>query len=381
MQLNVNLQIKVAYAAFYGSFSLKQKQREKPAAFLMLIVKRYMNMKKTIYSAALIGTGRIGYSLGLDKKREQPASHSMALNANKRIELVAGCDIDKEALETWHRANRKAEAFVSVEEMLAFKPCDIITVAVNEDAHLKTALAAINAKPELVILEKPVALNMNEGLLLKEACQKANVPVLVNHERRFAKDYQKAKELIKTIGDLQIIHASLYSGLRVYSKAEENTGAYSLIHDGTHLVDIVRFLLDDVQLENPKIFGVYKSSDGAVRNVSAQYEKDGVSIVFDFSGRCRFFGFEIIITGTEGRVTVGNGIAKVERRESSKLYSGFYSLTQKNVVFPKKTGYFANMVQNAVDFLDGKAALGSTLQTGLDALKMLEEIKNNLVNA
>lgn len=345
-----------------------------------MLFKNGMYMEKTIYTASIIGTGRIGYSLGLDKKREQPASHSMALNANKRIKLVAGCDINSENLENWHKANKNAKAFSSVEEFLSIVPSDIITVAVNEDAHLKTALAAINAKPRLVILEKPVALNVCEAMQLKEACEKTNVPVLVNHERRFAKDYQKAKELIKTIGNLQTIHASLYSGLRVYSKAEEETGAYSLIHDGTHLVDIVRYLLDDVQLENPKIFGIYKSDDGAVRNVSAQYEKDGVSIVFDFSGRCKFFGFEIVITGTEGRITIGNGIAKVERRKPAKLYSGFYSLTQENVVFPKKTGYFANMVQNAVDFLDGKAALGSTLQTGIDALKMLEEIKNSLVN-
>ena len=56
-------------------------------------------MQNKTYSAALIGTGRIGYSLGLDKKREQPASHSMALNAEKRIKLVAGCDINAENLE------------------------------------------------------------------------------------------------------------------------------------------------------------------------------------------------------------------------------------------------------------------------------------------
>jgi len=33
------------------------------------------------------------------------------------------------------------------------------------------------------------------------------------------------------------------------------------------------------------------------------------------------------------------------------------------------------MIQNAVDFLDGKANLRSTLQTGINALSVLEEIK------
>ena len=45
-----------------------------------------MNEKK--YKVAIIGTGRIGFTLGFDKKREQPASHSFAINKNSRLELL-----------------------------------------------------------------------------------------------------------------------------------------------------------------------------------------------------------------------------------------------------------------------------------------------------
>lgn len=336
-------------------------------------------LEKKIYSSALIGTGRIGYSLGLDKKREQPASHSMALNAEKRIKLVAGCDTNPENLERWHSVNRRAAAFSNIKELLDSQKFDIITVAVNEDVHLEAALAAIKAKPRLLILEKPVALNMADGLTIKRAAEEAAVPVLVNHERRFAKDYALAKSLVPTIGDLQSVHASLMSGLRVYSEKEEATGAYSLIHDGTHLVDIVRFLLDDPVLEKPQISGIFKSEDDAVRNVSAHYQTaDGTAVNFDFSGRSKFFGFEVVLTGTLGRISIGNGIAKLERRRASKLYTGFYSLTKENAHFPRKTCYFSNMVKNAADFLDGKEPLKSTIDTGLAALKMLEEIKSFL---
>ena len=61
------------------------------------------------------------------------------------------------------------------------------------------------------------------------------------------------------------------------------------------------------------------------------------------------------------------------------MYSRFYSLTSdKKIRKPKKTLYFANMVQNAVDYLDGICDLKSTLQTGTDALVVLEEIKSKL---
>jgi hypothetical protein len=76
---------------------------------------------------------------------------------------------------------------------------------------------------------------------------------------------------------------------------------------------------------------------------------------------------------------VGNGFLKFYRREESSLYSGFYSLVrQDDVRPPKKTGYFSNMVQGAVDFLDSKTDLRSSLQTGINALAVLEEIRKEL---
>ena len=61
--------------------------------------------------------------------------------------------------------------------------------------------------------------------------------------------------------------------------------------------------------------------------------------------------------------------------------NGFYSLEKDlKVKRPKKTKYFSNMVKNAVDFLDGKAELKSNLLTGINTLRILEDIKNQLKN-
>ncbi|MBP5587986.1 MAG: hypothetical protein J6X37_04600, partial [Treponema sp.] len=56
---------------------------------------------KQQYTACVIGTGRIGFTLGFDKKREQPASHTMALLKNKRIRIIAGCDKNFDELKKW----------------------------------------------------------------------------------------------------------------------------------------------------------------------------------------------------------------------------------------------------------------------------------------
>ena len=93
------------------------------------------------------------------------------------------------------------------------------------------------------------------------------------------------------------------------------------------------------------------------------------------SGRSRFFEFRVEILGTEGKICIGNGIADFFVRKESRLYSGFYSLEKQRVRLPKKSGYFSGMVENAVDFLDGKAPVLSSLEEAVKDLKVLEEIK------
>ncbi|MFA6856646.1 MAG: Gfo/Idh/MocA family oxidoreductase [Treponema sp.] len=353
--------------------------------------------KRQKYTAAIIGTGRIGFSLGLDKRREQPASHTMAMINEKRIRLIAGCDNNPTHLDDWHRYYRKGIVYSSYAYLLAACSPDIVVIAVNESAHLETALAVIRSRPRLLILEKPVALTMRDGLLIADAAVKYNVPVMVNHERRFALDYTAAKSYMSKLGCIQSVTAELDSGLRVYSSADESTGAYSLLHDGTHLVDIVCFLLGQKNnkadksaekrsiLFDPVVTSVYydEKAPSVVRNVSVHFKSDICpDVTIRLSGRSSYFAFGVDVCGTEGRIRIGNGYAEFYRREQSKLYTGFYSLVRdEKIRLPKKTCYFSNMVKNAVDYLDGKAQLKSTLQDGLEDLDILEQIRALLQDA
>ncbi len=358
-------------------------------------------MKDKIYTAAVIGTGRIGFSLGFDKKREQPASHTFALLDNKRVKIIAGCDKNPENLAAWQSYVKQKNGPVQIfnDTTSLFENCkpDIVVIAVNEDSHLQCSLDVIAKKPRLIILEKPVALNVADGQKIVQAATENNVPILVNHERRFASDYAFAKKYMQKIGEIMSVSARLDSGLRVYCDDAESNGEYSLLHDGTHLVDIVSSLLEDDEnskqaennqnvLKNMKITSIFydKENPRVVRNVSVHFESEKCpDVSLNISGRSRFFGFEIDIIGREGRIRIGNGIHEYFVRKESKLYTGFWSLAKDKTVpraqiTARKTGYFSNMLQNGIDFLDGKAQLRSTLQTGMNALKILEEIKNEL---
>ena len=345
-------------------------------------------MEKNRYIAAIVGTGRIGFSLGFDKKREQPASHTMAILNNKRINLIAAADTNEENLESWRKFVKKHHskkeftlAFPTSKELYENVTClDIITVAVNEDHHLEECIKAIEYKPRLVILEKPVALNSEEAEKIRAKALECGVPVMVNHERRFAKDYLSVVKMIEQIGDIQSVVGELDSGLRIYGEEFEKDGTYSLLHDGTHLVDIVQYLFH-CELKQPSVSGIFKDEKSVVRNFSAHYSSVVSSygtipeVTIKMSGRSKFFEFRIEILGTLGKICIGNGFAELFLRKESKLYTGFYSLTKQKISLPKKTGYFSGMVQNAVDFLDGESELVSPLEDAISDLRVLEEIK------
>ena len=260
---------------------------------------------------------------------------------------------------------------------------------------------------------------MEEAFKIKKASDENNVPVLVNHERRFSEDYALAKKFLSEIGTLQEIRASLYSAMAVYIPDEEKTGAYSLLHDGTHLVDILLYFLEDLNspstliqvsekehskekkegndiffkkpaqseeekkitvnslLKRPVVSGIVIDEFGKVRQFNAFYITHMCpSVNLFISGRSKFFQFEMELTGTEGRICIGNGYCKLYRSEESPLYEKFYSLVaDKKIAIPQKTLYFANMIKNAVAFLDGTEELRSSLRTGMNALAILEELK------
>lgn len=341
---------------------------------------------KQKYSVALIGVGRIGFTLGFDKKREQPACHTMAILKNRKTSLKFACDENESSLSYFKRFNKNVVLFSNTSALFATVKPDIVVIAVNECSHYKVCMQAIRAKVKLIILEKPVALNIDEANELLEASKEYGVDVLVNHERRFANDYKIAKNYMQLIGSILAINARLDSSLFVYATEAEKTGAYSLLHDGTHLIDIVMFLLEDEigekVLEHQKISSITYDDEtkNVVRTLNVHFENQKCSDVnITFSGKSRFFGFEVDVIGSEGRIRIGNGIFEFYKRVESSLYTGFYSLEiDKNIKKPKKTKYFSNMLQNAVDHLEKGVPLKSTIQTGLNVINVISEIVENI---
>jgi predicted dehydrogenase len=175
----------------------------------------------------------------------------------------------------------------------------------------------------------------------------AGMRILTNHERRYSADYIQAKAILESdrLGQLLGVRAVLYMG-------RGRRLLDVLWHDGTHLADAVMFLTDRT-LRRRRSWGdplTAKKGTAYLEAVLTGREAGvkPVPCVIEV-GACRdHLVFEMEFSCERGRLRIGNGVYEVWESVESPYAEGFRSLARTLERFEGNTGYFANMVADAV---------------------------------
>ncbi len=114
-------------------------------------------------------------------------------------ELVAVCDQDPSTVEA---ASRKysVRGYTSWDEMLEREKLDAVVVAVPTRFHLAAGLAALERGTH-VLIEKPIATNLDEGRKLLAAANRSKTVLAVGHVERFN---PAVRELQRRVNDGEI---------------------------------------------------------------------------------------------------------------------------------------------------------------------------------
>ena len=181
-----------------------------------------------IYSVLIIGCGKIA---GIKKNNKN--SHGFAILSNKNLKLEACFDIDQNNLDYFSN-QFNCIPYRNLNEALQNEKYNIISICSPDHTHYETTKTILNSKnkPDLIFLEKPACLNLSEYYSLLHLSNEMQVPVIVNHSRRFNTDFIQIRNLIKqnSFGELIRINATYYNGW---------------IHNGTHIVDTIIFLFNE----------------------------------------------------------------------------------------------------------------------------------------
>lgn len=322
---------------------------------------------------ALIGLGRIAWSLENDSKRQKPCTHLGTYRAfPDEFEITGGFDLSAEKSKTFNEANPDIPVFPSVNELLSATEAEQLSVATPAETHLDVVNEILKCKPlpKLIWLEKPVELNLKRAQKLKKLTNKAGIPVLVNHERRYHPDYMALKELIrnKALGTLKSVHAQML--LSASSKMPAGSG--TLLEDGTHLLDILFYLTGEKCLKTECRIEFLKEKK-VEKRVYGLLEFDSFPVFLDSGGDRRYFHFELDLSFTEGRARIGNGFFEVFKAADSPYYDGFKSLISERVVTEPKN-MFLNLGEDIIEFFKTGRLVRSTLSDAIKVMELVDKI-------
>lgn len=293
------------------------------------------------YSVAVIGAGNIAAAY------DSPGDHSVlthlhAIAVEPRLRCVGLFDLDRAKAQ--RQAARWAVPFASDLDRLFATPVDVAVVAVPDEAHAGSLMDLLGRKVRLVLCEKPLATDSATSRAIVEAYAGAGRPLMVNYQRRFESTLMALKRRLDT-GEL----GRPIGGAVWYSKG--------LLHNGSHAVDLLRYLFGDVREASARRRVVdYHVSDPTV---SGTLVFDQVAIELIGGDERMFSLFEVDLLFEKARYRYVVSGLRLERHEvrPDPLFPGYVEM-QCVESGPTQLGRaLVGCYRAIVDFLDGSSPL------------------------
>jgi predicted dehydrogenase len=330
--------------------------------------------------AAVVGLGRIGSLLEEDPLREKPCTHAGAIAANPDCVLVAGADTDGERRRRFGK-RWDCPVYADAETMLEETSPDILHIATNPDSHRRYCVLAADRGVPVAVCEKPLADNFAAARAIAALHTGGRIKIITNHERRYAGDYGRARAILEEgrLGRLLGAAGRLYMGKR-------RRLLDVFWHDGTHLADALMYL-SGFRLWHRRSWGAPLTGKTGTAYLAGILAPAGltpgkgpplpgtVPVLIELGAERDHLVFELDFSCEAGRLRIGNGLFEVWESGPSPYAASFRSLAGTGETWQGPTGYFANMVKDAVGcVLEKGREPRSSAPDGLEAIRYLKSV-------
>ena len=225
--------------------------------------------------------------------------------ASDKLEIVAGADPRPEARERF-TADFKAPAYATVEEMCAAPAVEAVYISTPHGFHRANVEAAA-AHRKHILVEKPMALTLEDCQAMTAAARAAGVVLIVGHSHSFDLPIVKAREIIASgaVGELKMITSAYYTDFLYRPRRREELdtaqGGGVMYNQAPHQVDVARLLgggrVKSVRA-NVGIWDRARPTEGAYQALLTF--QSGATASLTYSGYAHFDGDELTGWVTEG---------------------------------------------------------------------------------
>jgi predicted dehydrogenase len=262
--------------------------------------------------AAILGAGRMG------------RRHVQVIR-QAGLELVGICDTNPEslALTVTEQGVSQACLFNNADELLDKTSPECVIIATTAPSHCEYTCMAAKAGVKYILVEKPLAVSLDECNQMIDTCQRYGAKLAVNHQMRFMEQYSKPKALL---------NSAAYGGFKSMTVVGGNFG---VAMNGTHYFEAFRYMADDEPIEvtawfspevvpNPR--GVqFEDRAGSIRVVTTSGKRLYLEI-----GADQGHGLQVTYAGRNGMIGInelaGEMVTSVREAQFRELPTTRYGM-------------------------------------------------------
>jgi len=219
-------------------------------------------------------------------------------------DLVAVCRRDQGKLQEFGRRFGVKNLYTDYRDLVADPAVDAVAVVTPNNLHMPITLAAAE-KGKHVLVEKPMALNVQEARSMVSAARRYGIKLMVSHNFRYHPMVRGVKALLQKAGrPYQVSMCKRQQPAHGWREDRARSGGGAVMDLGVHIFDQARFLLG----KEPR--GVICST---AKVLSSEVEDSFASII-DFddclvscdASMCSGSRVDLIEVATDGKQILGD---------------------------------------------------------------------------
>lgn len=254
--------------------------------------------------------------IGLTGGGNISTTHARAASAISGVEVVAVYGENPERVSQLSQ-ECGAAAYQDFEAFLAHRPMDMVIIGSPSGLHARQGILAAQQGLH-VLVEKPLAISVEQSSALIAACEKAKVKLAVIFQDRFKPQIRRLKQLIDdealgrillADGRVKWFRPSDYYGNSRWRGVWELDGGGALMNQGVHTVDLLLWLLGDVARVQTLIATLLHSIETEDTAVALlEFSRGTLATLLATTAAYPGYSRRVEITGTEGTVILENDV-------------------------------------------------------------------------
>ena len=296
-------------------------------------------------------------------------THKEAIDGNDQCCLAAVCDVVREKAEELAKGT-DAKVYTDYKEMAAEVEMDAVILNLPHFLHKDVTIYFLERKIP-VLVEKPMALNVQECDEMIAAAKANDTLLAVGHVYRYEGFYRKVKEIIEqgTLGELCMVTECRNTNYFAPSRPrwfldKEKAGGGIVMNFGAHSIDKLLYTTGATAVEI-KANGSNMLNDANIEAAAQVLLKlsNGASVALTYSG-CEVPYFnEVVFYFTKGCVKQANGLWIAKDGGSFEKLEAPYDKTKMGA-----------QLEEFIKYLDGEESEIVTPEYGREVIRVIEEV-------